>query len=716
MTIEQQIAALTTATTNLLDVVNVKKTTLDAAVSDASNAAIATAADRVQTGLDAAATAADRIQTGLDRTQTGEDRVATAADRVQTGEDRIATAADRVQTSLDAAAASASAAAAAINEINAANSASASATSANNSAGSAVQASTQANNAETSALAASSSANQAALSSTQAAAARQAAETAANNAVAVVTGGTASLTPEGGKIPIADAAGKIDPAWIRKTENDIGIAGQMGFGVGICPADILPSSYSEMVGTTILGHDNYGNYQFSDGSVEVWIPRCWFKIGMGLEANGLEVNKVLVQPADYFRSESDANAAGYMSHRADWDAGILQPGVMVDKYICSANGGIASSIKNASPMVSGPTTGQIGFSAVGATNQYHGAITAAKTRSANHFCSSRFIFAKLALLSLAHAQAAKSTVNCAWYDATGVINFPKGCNNNALRDVNDTSVLYTTAGASSYPAMPLTGSGLPFAKTTHNGQNCGIADLNGTVWEINLGFTCIATTKNITAITQSSPAQVTITAHGYETNDIVMISSVGGMTQLNNRMYKVTVIDANTFSLNDVDSTGFTTYTSGGTVTMGRFYASKKSTRMASYTPGTTLATDHWGATGVAATMDRVYPEFRTDYANNGFDRRFGNSVNQVLSGALAGNNWLLSGLGFPLTTGISTSGTNIFGQDYYYQYVRDQLCVQSGGNWNLTSYAGVWSAYLNFTRSRSHNAVGFRAASYLVG
>ena len=59
MTIEQQIAALTTATTDLLDVVNVKKATLDAAVSDANNAAIATAADRVQTGLDAAATATD---------------------------------------------------------------------------------------------------------------------------------------------------------------------------------------------------------------------------------------------------------------------------------------------------------------------------------------------------------------------------------------------------------------------------------------------------------------------------------------------------------------------------------------------------------------------------------------------------------------------------------------------------------------------------------
>ena len=133
MTIEQQIAALTTATTDLLNVVNVKKATLDAAVLDARDAAIATAADRVQTGLDVAATAADRIQTGL-----------------------------------DADAASVSASAAAISEINAANSASASATSANNSAGSAVQAATSANNAATSATNASNSATDSATSATTA--------------------------------------------------------------------------------------------------------------------------------------------------------------------------------------------------------------------------------------------------------------------------------------------------------------------------------------------------------------------------------------------------------------------------------------------------------------------------------------------------------------------------------------------------------------------
>lgn len=68
----------------------------------ARQAAIDTAADRVQTGL-------DRIATGEDREQTGLDAEATAADRTATGEDREATAEDRVQTGLDRAAAATSA-------------------------------------------------------------------------------------------------------------------------------------------------------------------------------------------------------------------------------------------------------------------------------------------------------------------------------------------------------------------------------------------------------------------------------------------------------------------------------------------------------------------------------------------------------------------------------------------------------------------------------
>ena len=76
------------------DIITVSAAEAVAAAAAAAADAIATAADRVQTGLDAVATAADRVQTGLDVIATNADAVATAADRVQTGLDRVQTGAD----------------------------------------------------------------------------------------------------------------------------------------------------------------------------------------------------------------------------------------------------------------------------------------------------------------------------------------------------------------------------------------------------------------------------------------------------------------------------------------------------------------------------------------------------------------------------------------------------------------------------------------------
>lgn len=39
-------------------------------------------------------------------------------------------------------------------------------------------------------------------------------------------------------------------------------------------------------------------------------------------------------------------------------------------------------------------------------------------------------------------------------------------------------------------------------------------------------------------------------------------------------------------------------------------------------------------------------------------------------------------------------------------------LCVNSGGNWNNGSNAGVWALNLNNVRSNSNNNYGFRADS----
>ena len=79
-------------------------------------------------------------------------------------------------------------------------------------------------------------------------------------------------------------------------------------------------------------------------------------------------------------------------------------------------------------------------------------------------------------------------------------------------------------------------------------------------------------TGSITAITQAVNAQVTSTNHGLATGDIVTITLVLGMVEVNNLSYTITVVDANNFLLN-VDSTGFTPYISGGIWTGIGFYS-----------------------------------------------------------------------------------------------------------------------------------------------
>lgn len=66
---------------------------------------------------------------------------------------------------------------------------------------------------------------------------------------------------------------------------------------------------------------------------------------------------------------------------------------------------------------------------------------------------------------------------------------------------------------------------------------------------------------------QTNPCVITTEVdHNLQTGDQVTFFQVGGMTELNGLVAFVTVIDPLTFSLDGIDSTGFTAYTSGGYV------------------------------------------------------------------------------------------------------------------------------------------------------
>ena len=71
------------------------------------------------------------------------------------------------------------------------------------------------------------------------------------------------------------------------------------------------------------------------------------------------------------------------------------------------------------------------------------------------------------------------------------------------------------------------------------------------------------TQRTITAATKARPVVITSNGHGFSNNDVVWVSGVSGMTQLNNKAYVVKNKTANTFEL----------YTLGGSRVDGRSYS-----------------------------------------------------------------------------------------------------------------------------------------------
>jgi hypothetical protein len=79
--------------------------------------------------------------------------------------------------------------------------------------------------------------------------------------------------------------------------------------------------------------------------------------------------------------------------------------------------------------------------------------------------------------------------------------------------------------------------------------------------------TAATAAKNISAITKANPCVVTSTGHGLAVGTVVVLASIGGMTELNDRAAVITAVTTNGFTLGGVDSSGYTAYTSGGTAT-----------------------------------------------------------------------------------------------------------------------------------------------------
>lgn len=274
----------------------------------------------------------------------------------------------------------------------------------------------------------------------------------------------------------------------KKSKQTIGKAGQQGFGVGVYggdPADLTTMGLSPMQGCEDPASENYGNYIHTNDSVMVFIPAFCYRIGHTSApsysrdgANALEI-----------RDASLGQGDGWFLHRAFIDGGKQKLGFFVDKYLCSKkadNSNIAVSVKNADQISLTNASNYINSSSMTeCSGHIYDAITLGRARGEGYSCVSAFQWSALSILSLACGQATTSADNCAWYDANHKTNFPKG-SNNYRKDINDPSV--TFSAHSRNLNFSKTGSGTPFAKTTHNGQACGVADMNACMLQPLLGI------------------------------------------------------------------------------------------------------------------------------------------------------------------------------------------------------------------------------------
>ena len=568
-----------------------------------------------------------------------------------------------------------------------------------------------------------------------------------------------SLDAEG-RIFVLDSTGNEVMLQTGTLVNHIGEPGKRGFGVGICPPELL-GAYNALHpgeevlpinGTYDISSSNYGNYKVShDGSILVWNPMAWGKKNAD--------NTGDIKPEGYFKDEAAANAAGYFLPRVFINGSRINRGIFLDKFKPSltgitasdldgsgslANKGVASSIKLGNPISSdggmkrlNPGTDNLyagSFSNCRANGKspadiYAGSVDAIKSRGASYHVMTIFAAEWLRFVTQIHKQAAIGTANCAFNGVSP--SEPRG-NNYYGVDYYDSGVTYAACDDAYWSSKTAPGEarkcggGTPFNKTTHNGQDSGVA-IDCNLYEFLPGVTSIAeSAQAIAAITRAAQAVVTVT-------DAVAVNSnyanrkpvqIGGSltgewaTLLKDKIFTISDLSGNTFKLKNkagayVDTSALTAdYANGLTSITCKFYILKESVDLKNVTSGVSLATDLWGATGVAA----MYDEIDVDFCGQ-FGVLYGNGSNQVFSGAVdrTSNAYKVSAAGLPMSKDSYGPGTALMGNDYCYIYILNQLAPLGFFNWHNISYAGVGARYWHNSRYYSTRSVSFRG-SLLIG
>jgi len=144
-----------------------------------------------------------------------------------------------------------------------------------------------------------------------------------------------------------------------------------------------------------------------------------------------------------------------------------------------------------------------------------------------------------------------------------------------------------------------------YEHVTNDADSPLICHIDGII-RVTAAAPALASTSGvITGITQANPGVVTDASHGLSTGDKVYIESVGGMTEVNNTMFTVTVVNANSFSIG-VNTSGYGAYTSGGTWSLARPVYVEPLKEAISDGTSATIGTGDGIVTGAHALGDRI--------------------------------------------------------------------------------------------------------------
>ena len=327
----------------------------------------------------------------------------------------------------------------------------------------------------------------------------------------------------------------IDNEWYGYTDEfkyTIGLPGLRGFGVGCCPPELLPGDMAVMPGTYDRFSPNYGNYvHVPSASIVCFLPAHQIDLQAPGSGNDAFLTRVIIS------STQSGNSVLAKTFR---NGGSDLAGVFIDKYQGSNVRPDGSGRPNSTDGLPGtlPSTGGIfasrplhwPVSAIAASgtlrspfslcnstvlngaattpaNNYGGVWAACKSRGVDWYPAPIWTRIHLGYLALAHAQAllntsgvpiTGATANSAWMDTAPYA--PKGnCNSGA--DVNKTSLVFSrtdvggnASGWAGESARAFTGAARigtlsATEHTTHNGQLCGIVDVNGNQWDVAPGLT-----------------------------------------------------------------------------------------------------------------------------------------------------------------------------------------------------------------------------------